>query len=80
MIGLMTKNEQEIFDNIKTTTNKYYVPLVWATTLISRARKEDRIRADYNKVHLLQVINIYLSWNSSISYYHCLFVKLKSHQ
>lgn len=51
----MTRNEQEIFDNIRTGSNKYYVPLVWATTLISRARKEDRIHTDYAKVYLLQV-------------------------
>ena len=52
--GLMTKNEQDIFDNLKTGSNKYYIPLVWATTLISRARKEDRIHTDFGKIQLLQ--------------------------
>ncbi|XP_067946306.1 bestrophin-2a-like [Watersipora subatra] len=55
-IGMMTKNEQEIFESIKTTSNKYFIPIIWATTLITRARKEDRIRADYNKVYLIQLV------------------------
>jgi len=51
----MTRNEQDIFENVKTSANKYYIPLVWATTLITRARKEDRITSDHGKVLLVQV-------------------------
>jgi len=56
-LGMMTQNELEIFENIKTSSNKYYIPLVWATTLLSRARKENRITNDYALKDLLQVIH-----------------------
>lgn len=58
--GMMTKNEQEIFEKLKTPSNKYFVPLVWATTLLSRAKKEDRIHTEYAKAELVRVSTVTL--------------------
>lgn len=57
--GIMTSNEQKIFDdlNSKTSHSKYWMPLVWAGTIIARARKEGRIRDDFAVKTMLDEIN-----------------------
>ena len=39
--------EERILIGIKTPHNKYFIPLVWATSVVARARKEGRIRDDF---------------------------------
>ncbi len=51
----MNRNEEEVLDNMKTPHNKYFVPLVWTTSLITRARKEGRIRDDFAVKTLIDV-------------------------
>lgn len=55
----MTANEQKIFDdlNAKTSHPKYWMPLVWAGSIIARARKEGRIRDDFAVKTILDEIN-----------------------
>ncbi|KAG0717588.1 Bestrophin-3 [Chionoecetes opilio] len=57
--GIMTSNEQKIFDdlNAKTSHPKYWMPLVWAGSIIARARKEGRIRDDFAVKTMLDEIN-----------------------
>ncbi|KAK4309385.1 hypothetical protein Pmani_018963 [Petrolisthes manimaculis] len=57
--GLMTLNEQKIFDDLdaKTAHPKYWMPLVWAGSIIARARKEGRIRDDFAVKTILDEIN-----------------------
>lgn len=57
--GFMTANEQKIFDdlNAKTSHPKYWMPLVWAGSIIARARKEGRIRDDFAVKTILDEIN-----------------------
>jgi bestrophin, other len=52
--GLMMESEQKIFEIMdeKTAMSKYWMPLVWATNIINRARKEGYISCD----HLVQTI------------------------
>lgn len=35
-----------VFEKITTQYNKYFIPFVWATALVARARKEGRISYD----------------------------------
>ncbi|KAK8394081.1 hypothetical protein O3P69_006349 [Scylla paramamosain] len=57
--GILTSNEQKIFDdlNAKTSHSKYWMPLVWAGSIIARARKEGRIRDDFAVKTMLDEIN-----------------------
>ncbi|XP_065580879.1 bestrophin-4-like isoform X2 [Artemia franciscana] len=47
--GLMNENELEIFEDMasKSKHNKFWMPIAWAGSIISRARKEGRIRDDF---------------------------------
>ena len=42
----MTEGEQKILEAIAIPYNKYWIPLVWSTSLVTRARKENRIKDD----------------------------------
>lgn len=57
--GLMLENEKKIFElmDVKTPMSKYWMPLVWATNIINRARKESLIASD----HLVQTLLTELS-------------------
>ncbi|XP_053956945.1 uncharacterized protein LOC128862392 isoform X1 [Anastrepha ludens] len=57
--GLMHVSESKIFDalNAKSPMSKYWMPLVWATNIINRARKEGLIASD----HIVQTILMELS-------------------
>lgn len=52
--GIMMESEKKIFDLMdqKTPMSKYWMPLVWATNLINRARKEELTTSD----HIVQTI------------------------
>lgn len=53
----------------KTDHPLYYVPLVWAGTLVSRARKEGRIRDDFAvKTIMDELNNLRIKINGLISY------------
>ena len=51
----MMPNEQNVLEKIQTPFNKYFVPLVWATSLVSRARKENRVKDDMALKTLIDV-------------------------
>lgn len=57
--GLLTSNEKKIFDDLssKTTHPMYWMPLVWAGTVVARARKEGRIRDDFAVKTIIDEIN-----------------------
>jgi len=57
--GLLHESERKIFDmmNSKSPMSKYWMPLVWATNIINRARKDGLIGSD----HLVQTILTELS-------------------
>lgn len=57
--GFMNPNELEVIENIKTPHNKYFVPLAWATSLVRRARLEQRIKDDFAVKTLNDEINEY---------------------
>ncbi|XP_071522927.1 uncharacterized protein [Panulirus ornatus] len=57
--GFMTSNEQKIFESLdaKTSHPKYWMPLVWAGSIVSRARREGRIRDDFAVKTIIDEIN-----------------------
>ncbi|XP_046808427.1 uncharacterized protein LOC111676671 [Lucilia cuprina] len=57
--GLMHESEMKIFEhlNAKSPMSKYWMPLVWATNIINRARKDGLIMSD----HIVQTILMELS-------------------
>ncbi|XP_001603406.2 uncharacterized protein LOC100119673 isoform X1 [Nasonia vitripennis] len=58
-VGLMMESERKIFEmmNKKAAMSKYWMPLVWATNIINRARKEGLITSD----HVVQTLLVELS-------------------
>ncbi|CAG9816086.1 unnamed protein product [Phaedon cochleariae] len=57
--GLMLESERKIFEMMdqRTPMSKYWMPLVWATNIINRARKESIITSD----HIVQTLLMELS-------------------
>ncbi|XP_017844297.2 bestrophin-4 isoform X2 [Drosophila busckii] len=57
--GLMHESEMKIFEalNQKSPMSKYWMPLVWATNIINRARRDGLITSD----HIVQTILVELS-------------------
>jgi hypothetical protein len=56
--GFMLESEQKIIENVNTANvkfNKYFIPLVWGTSIITRARKEGRIKDDMAVKTLIDV-------------------------
>lgn len=47
--GFMKEEEKKIFESMdkKTSHPKYWMPLVWAGSIVTRARKEGRIKDDF---------------------------------
>jgi hypothetical protein len=61
----MTDGEKEVFENIPSDYNKFYIPMIWATSLVVRARKENRIRDDFALKTMLDV-GLYVKFDSSL--------------
>ncbi|CAO1321326.1 unnamed protein product [Diamesa serratosioi] len=57
--GLMLESERKIFEimDSKSPMSKYWMPLVWATNIINRARKDGLITSD----HIVQTLLVELS-------------------
>jgi len=56
LAGIMMENEREVLVNMSSEkTNLYFVPLVWAASLVNRARKEGRIKDDFSVKTLIDV-------------------------
>lgn len=57
--GLLLESERKIFEIFdgKSPMSKYWMPLVWATNIINRGRKENYIQSD----HIVQTLLIELS-------------------
>ena len=47
----------EVMDE-KASHPKYWMPLVWAGAIVTRARKEKRINSDYDAVKLMEKLEI----------------------
>ncbi|PSN38138.1 hypothetical protein C0J52_08231 [Blattella germanica] len=61
--GFLQPNEKKIFEDLdqKTSHPKYWMPLVWAGGIMTRARKEGRIKDDHSLKTLIDGLNIFRS-------------------
>ncbi|KAK6628956.1 hypothetical protein RUM43_002773 [Polyplax serrata] len=59
--GWMLPGEKKIFEDLehKTPHTKYWMPLVWAGGIVTRARKENRIKDDFALKTLIDELNIF---------------------
>lgn len=60
MAGLLEENEKfimESFNSKFTKYSKHWMPIVWASSIITRARKEGRIRDDFAVKTLIDELN-----------------------
>ncbi|KAA0192966.1 hypothetical protein HAZT_HAZT009840 [Hyalella azteca] len=57
--GLLTEQELMIFEilNAKTANPKYWLPLVWAGAIVTKARKQGRIRDDFAQKTIMDELN-----------------------
>jgi len=61
---MMLPNEQEIIEKLHIHYNKYYVPFVWASTLVVKSRRQGLIKDDFAVQTILDVpttqsVNLY---------------------
>ncbi|KAL4660251.1 bestrophin-3-like [Arapaima gigas] len=64
--GFMTPEERKIFENLKSPHLKYWVPVVWFTNLASKARKEGRIQESVDLQTILNEMNKFRTWCSTL--------------
>ncbi|XP_037821535.1 bestrophin-2 isoform X1 [Lucilia sericata] len=58
--GLLNENEKEIIESMNKgfpRHSKHWLPIVWATSIITRARKEGRIRDDFAVKTIIDELN-----------------------
>ncbi|XP_022119951.2 bestrophin-4 isoform X2 [Pieris rapae] len=58
--GLLIDNEKSILDNLNEKfpkPSKHWLPIVWATSIVTRARKEGRIRDDFAVKTIIDELN-----------------------
>jgi len=58
--GLLLENEKHIIKDIKSTIPKYpthWIPLVWACSIVTRARREDKLKNDSVVKSIIDEIN-----------------------
>ncbi|RVE45968.1 hypothetical protein evm_009371 [Chilo suppressalis] len=58
--GLLLDNEKSILDNLNEKfpkPSKHWLPIVWATSIVTRARKEGRIRDDFAVKTIIDELN-----------------------
>lgn len=58
--GILLPNEKEVLEGLKTNFNTYFVPLIWASSIVARARKEGRIKDDFAVKTLIDVNKLVL--------------------
>ncbi|KAM9468052.1 bestrophin-3-like isoform 1-T1 [Clarias gariepinus] len=64
--GFMTLEERKIFENLKSPHLKYWIPVVWFTNLASRARREGRIQDSVDLQAILNEMNKFRAWCSTL--------------
>nr|XP_053600030.1 uncharacterized protein LOC128669307 isoform X7 [Plodia interpunctella] len=58
--GLLLENEKTIMENLNNKfpkPSKHWLPIVWATSIVTRARKEGRIRDDFAVKTIIDELN-----------------------
>ncbi|XP_077302048.1 bestrophin 2 isoform X2 [Arctopsyche grandis] len=69
--GIMLESERQVFEKMdaKSTMSKYWMPLVWATNIINRARKDGQITNDHIvQTMLVELVDIRKKLGALIGY------------
>lgn len=77
--GLLLDNELTIFHSLNAKfpkPSKHWLPIVWATSIVTRARKEGRIRDDFAVKTLIDELNKFRAMCGTILQYDTISVPL----
>ena len=76
--GLMRSDELKCMDSLneKCNVNKWWMPLVWATNIVNRARQENRLKSDPGMQTVLQEISNIRHGLTSVQHFDTLSVPL----
>nr|XP_006633646.1 PREDICTED: bestrophin-3 isoform X1 [Lepisosteus oculatus]XP_015208178.1 PREDICTED: bestrophin-3 isoform X1 [Lepisosteus oculatus] len=64
--GFMTAEERKVFENLKSPHLKYWIPVVWFANLASKARKEGRIKDSVDLQTIMNEMNKFRTWCSTL--------------
>ncbi|XP_068442754.1 bestrophin-3-like [Clinocottus analis] len=64
--GFMTAEERKVFENIRSPHLKYWIPVVWFSNLASKARQDGRIQDSIDLQNLLNEMNHFRTWCSTL--------------
>ena len=77
--GLLLENELAIFHSLNSKfpkPSKHWLPIVWASSIVTRARKEGRIRDDFAVKTLIDELNKFRGLCGSLMHYDTISVPL----
>ncbi|KZC11729.1 Bestrophin-2, partial [Dufourea novaeangliae] len=77
--GLLMENELVIFQSLNAKfpkPSKHWLPIVWASSIVTRARKEGRIRDDFAVKTLIDELNKFRGLCGSLMHYDTISVPL----
>lgn len=77
--GLLLENELSIFQSLNAKfpkPSKHWLPIVWASSIVTRARKEGRIRDDFAMKTIIDELNRFRGKCGSISQYDMISIPL----
>lgn len=77
--GLLLENELVIFESLNSKfpkPSKHWLPIVWASSIVTRARKEGRIRDDFAVKTLIDELNKFRGLCGSLMHYDTISVPL----
>lgn len=77
--GLLLENELVIFQGLNAKfpkPSKHWLPIVWASSIVTRARKEGRIRDDFAVKTLIDELNKFRGLCGSLMHYDTISVPL----
>lgn len=77
--GLLLENELAIFQSLNAKfpkPSKHWLPIVWASSIVTRARKEGRIRDDFAVKTLIDELNKFRGHCGSLIHYDTISIPL----
>ena len=54
-VGFISKDEAEMYENVDCKYNKFWVPLLWANSVLVQARRENKIETDWGLRMIIEV-------------------------
>ena len=61
LVGMLLESERKIIEKLQTPYHKYYVPMVWASSLVTRARKDGKLKDYFSMNTIIGVSEIKFS-------------------